>query len=223
MKTVAEIVGEALNGLTTNGIIRVKYIPYKMDIALSVIERIGTGINPKFKLTPEVEAVYKQLIQYFHADPDFNGDLTKGILLQGPTGTGKTLAMQIMSVYRQIDDTKFIMKGKTYRMNYDVIDVNQMVNMFLTNAFDGIQAYCVRYVLCIDDIGTETDQVKHYGNTLDVVSHVLAERYSKRLLTFGTTNFPTHILEDKYDDRTVSRMYALFNFITLKGNDFRKT
>jgi DNA replication protein DnaC len=115
------------------------------------------------------------------------------------------------------------MKGKTYRMNYEVVDVNQMINMFMNNAFDGIQVYCNRYVLCIDDIGVETDQVKHYGNTLDVVSHVLSERYSKRLLTFATTNFPTHILEDKYDDRTVSRMYALFNFITMKGKDFRKT
>lgn len=193
-----------------------------MDIALSVVERIGCGINPNFKLTPEIESVYKQLIQYFHADPEFNGDLTKGILLQGPTGTGKTLAMQIMSVYRKIDDTKFIMNNKTYRMNYDVVDVNQMVNQFLNNAFDGIEVYCIRYVLCIDDIGTETDQVKHYGNALDVVSHVLSERYAKRLLTFGTTNFPTHILEDKYDDRIISRMYALFNFITLKCADFRK-
>jgi DNA replication protein DnaC len=194
-----------------------------MDVALSVIDRIGKGIDPAFALTPNVEEIYKELIRYFHADPDFKGDLTKGLLLQGPTGTGKTLAMQVMSVYRQIDDTKFIMKGKTYRMNYEVVDVNQMINMFMNNAFDGIQVYCNRYVLCIDDIGVETDQVKHYGNTLDVVSHVLSERYSKRLLTFATTNFPTHILEDKYDDRTVSRMYALFNFITMKGKDFRKT
>jgi len=28
--------------------------------------------------------------------------------------------------------------------------------------------------------------------------------------------------EQKYDDRTISRMYALFNFMTLKCDDFRK-
>jgi len=193
-----------------------------MEIALSVIERIGRSIVLDFKLTSEVKIIYQELIRYFHGDPDFKGELTKGLLLMGPTGTGKTLAMQIMSIYRQIDDIKFIMNGVTYRMNYEIIDVNMLVSYFLASAFDGIDIYGRRYIICLDDIGTESEHVKHYGNTLDVVSHVLTERYSKRLLTFGTTNFPISTLEEKYDDRVISRMYALFNFIEMRGNDFRR-
>lgn len=204
------------------GIKRISYLPYKMDFALSVIDRIGKSIDPLFTLTPEVMKVYKELIRYFHADPEFKGDLIKGILLMGPTGTGKTLAMEVMSIYRQIDDTKFIMNDKVYKMNYEIIDVNRLVNFFMDNAFDGIDIYCRRHIVCIDDIGTEIEQVKHYGNTLDVVSHVLSERYAKRLITFGTTNFPIEVLEQKYDNRVTSRMHALFNFITLKCDDFRK-
>lgn len=198
-------------------------MPYKMDIAMDVVFRIGKSIDPGFVLTHEVKEVYVKLVQYFHADPDFPGELTKGLMLMGPTGTGKTLAMKVMAVYREIDNTKFIMNSRTYKMNYEVVDVNHIVNGFITNSFDGIRIYLIRYVTCIDDIGSETTYAKYYGNKVDVISHILSERYSKRLLTFATSNYPLEILEDKYDDRLISRMYSMFNFITMKGADFRKT
>jgi len=197
-------------------------MPYDMEIALSVVKRIGKGIDPKFILTPKAREVYVKLIQYFHADPDFPGELTKGLMLMGPTGTGKTLAMKVMSIYREIDNTKFVMSNRIFKMNYEVVDVNQIVNCFIANSFDGIKIFLTRYVTCIDDIGSETLYAKHYGNKTEVISHVLSERYSKKLLTFATSNYPLEILEDKYDDRLISRMYSLFNFITMNGDDFRR-
>lgn len=222
MKTIQETISEQLKTLTASGIRRFQYLPYNIDIALDVVSRIAKGIDEGFKFTDNSKDLYCKLIQYFHGDPAFKGDLSKGILLQGPTGTGKTLAMRVMSIYQKIDNIKYTMNGKVYTMNYDVTNINDIVNCFIDNAFDGIQIYSNRYVVCLDDIGTEIEEVKHYGNTLDVISHVISERYSKRLLTFGTTNFRINDLEDKYGDRILSRIYALFNFIVVKDCDFRR-
>lgn len=197
-------------------------MPYNMEFALAVIERIGKGFTPKFEINEALKPTYIELIKYIHGDSSFYGDLEKGFLLMGPTGTGKTLAMEILRVYRQIDNTKFVKNGKLYEMRFNIVTVNEIVNQFINHSFEGIDIYCERYVLCIDDIGAECEQVKHYGNSLDVIGHVISERYAKRLFTFGTTNFPLSVLEQKYDDRTISRMYALFNFIEMKGSDFRK-
>jgi len=197
-------------------------MPYKMDFALEVIRRIAKGVDENFEFTDKAIELYTKLIQFFHGDSDFPGELTKGIMLHGTTGSGKTLAMKVMSIYQKIDNIKYFMNGKVYNMNFDVIHVNNMVNNFMENAFDGIQIYSNRYVLCMDDIGTEIEEVKYYGNKLDVISHIISERQSKRLLTFATSNFPIETLEEKYGDRIVSRMLALFNFIVVNDKDFRR-
>jgi DNA replication protein DnaC len=221
MEQINEIIKKQLNTLTSNGR-RVFYSPYKLDVALSVIDRIGKGLEPKFSLTPEVELIYIELIKFFHGDSSFNGDIDKGILLMGATGTGKTMAMDIMKIYQTIDNVCYVLNGKPVRMNFEITDVSMLVNSFLDNGYDGLEVYNHRYALCIDDIGSESNQIKYYGNDLDVIGYVLAERYARRLMTFGTTNYKEEFLTNKYGDRIVSRMYALFNFIVMKGKDFRR-
>jgi DNA replication protein DnaC len=223
MDSISKTIAATLKGLTSSGIKRLQYMPYKMDVALAVIDRIGKRIEPNFCITDEIQDTYVSLVQYFHGDPAFKGDLNRGILLMGPTGSGKTLAMKIMSVYRQIDDTRYVINGKSYRMNYEVVPVDRIISDFLSQSYDALRIYMTRYVVCLDDMGTESEYVKFYGNNLDVIGLILSERYSKRLLTFGTTNLPLTNLEEKYDDRIVSRMFSLFNFITMKGKDFRKS
>jgi hypothetical protein len=222
MDSVNEIIKKRLSTLTGSGR-RIAYAPYKMDVALSVVDRIGKGLVPEFKMTRELEEIYVQLIKHFHGDESFNGDISKGILLMGPTGTGKTLAMDIMRIYQTIDNVRYVLNGKAVPMKFDITDVSALVSAFMDDGYDGIEVYKRRYAICLDDIGSESNQIKYYGNDLDVVGYVLAERYMRRLMTFGTTNYKDDFLTNKYGDRIVSRMYALFNFIVLKGSDYRKT
>jgi len=193
-----------------------------MEISLQVVERIAKSLEPAFRFNGSVKQTYMNLIRYFHADPAFDGRLEKGLLLIGPAGTGKTFAMKVMQIYRTIDDTRYFHNGVACRMNYDIYHVNEIVRSFMTGGFDGVELYCKRYVACLDDIGSETEQVKHFGNSLDVIGHVLHERYARGLMTFGTSNFPPEIMEKKYDDRTMSRMYALFNFVVVNDVDYRR-
>jgi DNA replication protein DnaC len=197
-------------------------MPYNLDFALSVMERIAKGIDPEFCMNEKAKPVYEQMIKFIHADPEFNGDLEKGFILLGPTGTGKTIAMEVLQRYRQIDNTKMIVEGKVKSMNFDVVRSTKIISDYTNEGIDGIELYTRRLVICIDDLGTEPDTAKNYGNTIDVMGYILAERYAKRLMTLATTNLTYQALESRYDDRIMSRMRALFNFIEMNGIDYRK-
>jgi DNA replication protein DnaC len=208
--------------LTICGISRISYPIYDIEVALEIIGAIGLRFAPKFVFTQEARELYVKLIQYFYSDGIFPGELTKGLILQGPTGTGKTLAMKVMSEYLELEKIGFRINGKGIRMKFSVVNVNDIVNGFMQHAFDGIQTYIYRNVICLDDIGTEMRDVKHFGNSLDVIGYIISERYNKGNLTFATTNYPKDNLENIYPDRIVSRINEMFNFITVKGDDLRK-
>jgi DNA replication protein DnaC len=222
MKKIDQLLEKKIKELTICGISRINYPTYDIKVALHIIGSIGISIAPKFVLTLEAKELYVKLIQYFYSDVNFPGELKKGLMLQGPTGTGKTLAMKIMSIYLELERIGYIMNGIRYRMNFDVVNVNDLVNGFLQHGFDGIQTYISRNVVCLDDIGIEIREVKHFGNNLDVISYIISERYSKGKLTFATTNYPKDRLGSIYSDRIVSRIYEMLNFITVKGDDFRR-
>lgn len=222
MDQLEQIIQDSLKVLTSSGSRRISYAPYSMEVALDVVKRIGRGIDNSFALSPEATQVFTQMIKWFHGDASFVGDINKGILIQGPTGTGKTMAMQIMRIYQTIDNIAYFLNGKALKMNFSIIDASLLVSEFMDSGFSGIETYCRRATLCIDDIGAESNQVKYYGNDCDVVGFVIAERYARKLMTFGTTNYKIESLTERYGDRIVSRMYSLFNFIVMKGPDFRK-
>lgn len=196
-----------------------------MEIALSVVERIARRLEHDFEFPSELQKIYRILIQWIHGDPEFeklHGYLSKGILIMGPTGTGKTLAMKVMSVYREIDNVRFRLDGRTCDLCYDVVDVNRIILNFIKMGYEGLGSSISKNVFCMDDLGSEVGNVHRYKNEIDIVSYIIEERYSQRLLTLATTNCTLKILKETYSDRIISRMFGMFNFITLDGPDYRK-
>lgn len=206
--------------------------PYFPDDLRAFIQEIGKETLPgRFVIDSDNSYVYENIRRWVDANPDFEalnpatmtfgkGDLGKGIYIAGPTGTGKTILLNVMLLYSKglylkikLDgrDTNFV--WQTYRADeicMEVVktgDVDQFVNV---------------PVLCINDIGSEPKESLYMGNRVEVIRAILERRgdYHSRCLTLLTSNYRIDGLP--YGDRVKSRLYEMCNYYELKGKDRRK-
>jgi hypothetical protein len=176
------------------------------------------------------------LCLYFAQDTRFETDygyaLHKGLLLRGGVGVGKTTLLKIF-------DTN-------PRQPYRITCCQAFEQLVTASSGGGVEALAPftkllplprgqanRYHqhthagLALDDIGIEEWQLKHYGNPLNVVEHVLTARYNAQLpywTTHGTTNLRFDDdydlagnlilgLGSRYGSRCRSRMREMFNLL----------
>jgi DNA replication protein DnaC len=188
-----------------------------------------------FTLDQDNQFIFELMCRYFSNDPLFvtmaeeagmkNISLSKGILLAGNFGVGKTwlmtlFAKNIRQVYhmhntKQIADY-FEVDGEEAMRTY-VNKVKNAVN-------DGARFYQPYSGICLDDIGTE-DVKTNYGNKKNVIGDLIEKRYAAQncgVFLHGTTNLSGQELKDFYGGRVTSRMREIFNFIELPGEDRRK-
>ena len=172
--------------------------------------------NRDFVIDDYNEPVIKQLYLYATNSPDFSGDLSKGIMLQGKFGCGKTLLLETYSMLHNHIVKKFSLNFPilTFIKSVELQEqiMRQSVNMF------------VHRKLIIDEFGRESKAVQDYGNIVRPVSELLSLRSDAGTLTHGTTNFTLETLssEDFYGAMIGDRLKMMFNFITMKGESRRK-
>lgn len=174
-----------------------------------------------FDLNP-VEAQIILMIKWAYMLGD-DLDFTKGILLKGHTGRGKTFLFRVFDYFTKIDSLHYLENGKHIPMNFKIVNVKRIAGEYQSPAIGGfsvIQKYAGYRCLVLDDIGKEQDESLNFGNRMNVVEEIINIREEQGLLTFGTTNL--NRMNEKYDDRTVSRMNTLFNVININHEtDFR--
>ena len=157
----------------------------------------------------------QKLICYFLKDEvmatHFNLDLSKGILLSGPVGCGKTTLMTLMRHVAQ-PNYKFIMK--TCRdISFEFIkDGYQNIHKYS----NGNNSYSEYRNYCFDDLGVETN-LKYYGNECNVMAEIILSRYdifiSKQVITHITSNLSASEIETTYGNRVRSRLRNMLNLI----------
>ena len=157
----------------------------------------------------------QKLICYFLKDEvmaaNFNLDLSKGILLSGPVGCGKTTLMTLMRHVAQ-PNYKFIVK--TCRdISFEFIKEGYQTIQKYSNGNNSHSEY---RNYCFDDLGVETN-LKYYGNECNVMAEIILSRYdifiSKQVITHITSNLSASEIEAAYGNRVRSRLRNMLNLI----------
>jgi len=189
---------------------------YDYTKVFQFIEKKGKEIyGHRFQLYDEDRTVVFQLAGYFLSDEGLcdqqHIDLTKGIMLTGPIGCGKTSLMNLMR-YLGGSASNFIMKS-----------ARDVTFEFIQDGYDIIHRYSRGKLYntefrnyCFDDLGTENN-IKYYGNECNVMAEILLSRYdlfvNRKLVTHITTNLSAPELEQAYGNRLRSRLREMVNLI----------
>ena len=187
---------------------------------LSVLEHSGKRLYGKhFRIVEEDHPVIFKLLVYFMRDEEtakrLGIDHSKGLLLTGPIGCGKTSLMNLM---------RYITAAYTHHI---MISCRKVSFEFNENGFSVIQKYSDQSfttrnqewqpkIYCFDDLGAESN-IKYYGNDTNVMAEILLSRYdlfvSHGMLTHVTTNLNSTEIENIYGNRVRSRMRSMINLI----------
>lgn len=190
---------------------------YYLEIADSLLKKK----KEKFDMN-SVKSIIEYMLRWSYCYGE-NIDFTKGFLIKGKTGRGKTFLFRAWYYFLQIDNVKFEFNGEDYKIQPVIVNVKQISGEY-QNPVDGgyriIEKYSKIKSLVIDDIGKEDEYSKNYSNSVNVVEEIINNREENNMLTFGTTNLDK--LSEKYDDRTVSRMNKQFKGLSLNHEiDYR--
>lgn len=169
----------------------------------------------QYKVDSDNKEIVSQLCLYFANDSRFKGDLSKGIIIFGGVGVGKTSLM------------KFFMRNQIY--SYRLISCRDIETEFAMEGDNSVDYYSTNPTIpnnsnpfghqqigfCFDDIGTESN-AKFYGKEKNVIAEILLNRYDNQLpknSTHITTNLSVDELTKAYGTRVCDRIKEMMNVI----------
>lgn len=146
------------------------------------------------------------------------GDYKVGLLLYGSVGSGKTtLAKSICNLIGILYNSSLSAERKgVYRVS----------SLDLAKRIVDDPAYFSKLknqeLLFIDDVGTEPESVKSWGNEFSPVTELLYARYDRQLFTIATSNLADEEFGERYGLRIADRMEEMFERLHYKQKSYRK-
>lgn len=135
------------------------------------------------------------------------GKVSKGVVLMGKPGVGKTTIM------KERCEGRLMLSSNEIATYYMLDGIQKFVNP---------QAKLMFPVSCIDDLGTEIIS-SNYGNKLDLIPYLIQLLYQQGgEFVFYTTNLSYEELKERYGARVVDRLQEKCYFFILEDEPFRK-
>lgn len=193
------------------------------EIVLSIGEGKSEdkGWAAPFCIDEENKGVVNTLCMYFTGDKDFlklrpDFSFSKGILLIGPIGCGKTELMKICNEnpklsFAQHDCQDIVDEYTTKEIGEEVFDkyCGNLANKSNDKYFG--QPYLGRF---FDDLGSES-LGNHMGNVRNVMGEIIRIRHKElpRHFTHFTSNLDMDALKSFYGERAADRLKEMCNVI----------
>jgi len=198
---------------------------FSFGASLDWMEKQGkTLFGDHFRIFTEDHPLIFKLLVYAIGDAESSArqglDLSKGLLVTGPVGSGKTSFLTLVNYFfppekqfrvKPAREISFELEQEGYKV---VSRYSKGSVLFLNNR-------SLPMTWCFDDLGIE-QPVKYFGNDCNVMAEILLSRYdlfvSKGMLTHLTTNLSASELEARYGNRVRSRMREMLNLVAFDRN-----
>ena len=182
-----------------------KYEEMVIKFANEILDRRND--DKEFTIDEDNVYVIKQLYYYLTGSGKFNGNLHKGIMLNGFYGTGKTVILE--SFCKLINEfTKkriTILTAEKY---------TELLPEFGLTHFENKPIF-------LDDPGKEQKEINHFGTILKPVSDLLCRKYDNGTWMLLTSNNHLKTFEKIYSPMVADKMRGMFNVFELKGGSRR--
>jgi len=194
-------------------------LQYNYPEILTWLERKGKqDYGEKFHFAEQDTANITKLIAYFLNDEAktnlYGIDLTKGILLSGPVGCGKTTLMALMKYVTKQSNRFYIKNCRDISFEF-IKEGYEVIHRYSRGNQNENKNYC------FDDLGVEQN-LKYYGNECNVMAEIILSRYdlfvAKKVQTHLTTNLSASEIETAYGNRVRSRLRGMLNLIAFDRN-----
>jgi DNA replication protein DnaC len=172
------------------------------------------------KIGKDAKAAWNSLI-FWAMGHEYKLDLSKSIGLVGMTGSGKTMTMYVLNDFINIDEIKYRKGEDLVNLRFKFESSLVMAGDFSRKGYDALYKYSNYANLCIDDLGAENTNKKHFGDAANVIQEVIEMRHSNGFLTHFTSNLTTEMIQQVYGDRVYSRLIGDTNIIKLNDCDYR--